>query len=388
MGFSQALSGINSAASNLDVLGNNIANSQTVGFKSSTVQFADVYANSKVGLGSRVAAIRQNFGAGNLETTNRSLDFAISGEGFFRFSQDGQIVYSRNGQLSMTPDGYLVNAQGARLMGQDGVLQIPAGSMAASPTGEIKAAFNLDARTALPATRPAFDKADPLSYDYANTATVFDSLGNTHTVTMYFVKTAETSGGGTAWEVYADFDGTLAPETATVPFDSNGVLSGYAPSAFTYTPGMGAAPMSVTLNLAGTTQFGNESSVASLNQNGYSAGSLVGFAIEKDGTVVCKYSNEQKNPVGAVQLANFRSPEGLQAAGDNVWVETAASGQPLLGTAGSDQYGTIETGVVEASNVDLTRELVNLIVAQRTYQANAQTIKTQDEVLQQAVNLR
>lgn len=387
MSFSQALSGLNAASSNLKVMGNNIANSQTVGFKSSSAQFADVYANSKVGLGTRVAAVLQNFTAGNLESTNRSLDLAISGDGFFRFNQDGQVVYSRNGQLNLTPEGYLENAQGARLVGQAGILQVPAEGMTSSATTLIQGSFNLDARTELPATRPAFSPTDASSYDYANTATVFDSLGNPHTVTSYFIKSAEAAASST-WTVRAAVNGTVSPETQTARFDTSGVLAGYTPSAFTYTPGRGAAPMSITLDLKGTTQFGNESSVATLTQNGFTAGSLVGFSIDSNGNIVGKYSNEQKQTIGVIQLASFRNPEGLMPVGDNAWAETTASGQPLVGQAGSGQYGSIESGVVETSNVDLTRELVNLIIAQRNFQANAQTIKTQDEVLQQAVNLR
>jgi len=387
MSFSQALSGLNAASNNLKVMGNNIANSQTVGFKSSSMQFADVYANSKVGLGTRVSAVLQSFTAGNLESTNRSMDLAISGDGFLRFNQSGQVVYSRNGQLNLTPEGYLVNGQGARLMGENGILQVPAEGMTSSATTQVEGSFNLDARTAVPAARPAFSPTDASSYDYANTATVFDSLGNPHTMTTYFIKTAEAATGST-WTVRAAVDGTLSPQTQAASFNTSGVLAGYAASAFTYSPGRGAADMSITLDLTGTTQFGNESSVATLNQNGYTAGSLVGFTIDKSGSIIGNYSNEQKQTIGVIQLASFRNPEGLMPVGNNAWAETTASGQPLVGQAGTGQYGSIESGVVETSNVDLTRELVNLIIAQRTFQANAQTIKTQDEVLQQAVNLR
>ncbi|WKN24272.1 flagellar hook protein FlgE [Azotobacter vinelandii] len=381
MGFSQALSGLNAASSNLNVVSNNIANSQTVGFKSSTTQFADVYASSRVGLGVQVAGVVQNFTSGNLETTDRSLDLAISGSGFFRFEQAGQVVYSRNGQLTLTPEGYLQNAQGARLLGSNGAIQIPADGLQAQPTTEFDATLNLDSGSDV--ITAAFDATDENTYSYANTATVFDSLGNSHELTLYFTKT-----GTNEWAVNAALDGAVSASAAqALEFTTSGLLDGYTPTSFDFAMTNGAADISFELDLTGSTQFGNDFEVSSLDQDGYTAGSLVGFTIEENGNVVGNYSNEQSLVVGQIQLATFRSPEGLQPVGDNAWVETAASGQPLVGTAGSGQFGSLESGVVEASNVDLTKELVNLIIAQRNFQANAQSVSTQSEVLEQAVNL-
>ncbi|MCM2330093.1 flagellar hook protein FlgE [Geopseudomonas sagittaria] len=395
MGFSQALSGLNAASKNLDVMGNNIANAQTVGYKSASMQFADVYAGAKVGLGVSVAAIQQNFKDGNLEATGRNLDLAISGGGFLRFDQGEQIIYARNGQLTMTPDGFLENAQGGRLTGYPGAagsggqlqqLNVSAAGLPAKATGEVKATMNLNAGMATldPA---AFDPLKPATYSYANGATVFDSQGTAQTLTLYFIKT-----GVNTWEVKA---GRSTPEgqqfsETDIPlaFDSNGLLvAGYEPGNVTFALDNGANNLDFKLNLTGSTQFANEFELGSLTQDGYTSGSLTGISVDKKGQVIGNYSNERTLVLGTIAMANFRNPEGLTPVGGG-WVETADSGQVLIGEAGTGLFGSVEAGVIETSNVDLTKELVNLIIAQRNFQANAQTIKLQDEVLQQAVNLR
>jgi len=396
MGFSQALSGLNAASTNLDVVGNNLANSQTVGFKGSSVQFADVYTGALAGQGTRVAAVLQDFSDGTLESTGRTLDLGINGSGFFRFTQGGEVLYSRNGQLTLTREGYLENAQGARLTGfpagvgtggQPEILQVPAGAMAATPTTEVEASFNLDTTVdIIDRATTAFSATDADSYSYANTGTAYDSLGVQHTMTTYFTKTADNT-----WEVRVALDGT--EDTVNVGqliFNTNGTLDAASSSFPTYafTPGGGADPLNFTIDFDGSTQFGNDFNLDSLNQNGYAAGALVGIGFDEAGNIVGNYANEQSQLLGTVALANFRNPEGLSPRGDNAWVETGSSGQPLVGLSGIGQFGTLESKTVEVSNVDMTRELVDLIVAQRNYQANTQTIKVQDEVLQTAVNLR
>ncbi|MFP1682502.1 flagellar hook protein FlgE [Alloalcanivorax sp. C16-1] len=396
MGFSQALSGLNAAATNLDVVGNNIANSQTVGFKGSGAQFADVYTGALAGQGVRVAAVLQDFSNGTLESTGRNLDLGINGGGFFRFQQGEQIVYSRNGQFSLTADGYLENAQGARLTGfpagvgsggQPEVLQVPAGSMPAMPTSAVQASFNLDATSdSVDRATVPFDAADADSYTYANTGTAYDSLGVQRTMTTYFTKT-----GDNTWEVRVSVDGN--PDNANVGqlvFNGNGTLDEAASDYGNYgfTPGGGADALNFSLDFDGTTQFGQDFALDSLTQNGYTAGALVGVTFDEVGNIIGNYSNEKSQVLGTIALANFRNPEGLDMVGDNAWVESGASGQALLGLAGEGQFGSLEPGTLENSNVDLTSELVDLIVAQRNYQANTQTIKVQDEVLQSAVNLR
>lgn len=394
MSFSQALSGLRAAATNLSVVGNNIANAQTVGFKSSGVQFADVYANSQGGLGTRVSDIVQNFNEGNLETTNRNMDLAITGNGFFRFMAGDEVMYSRNGQLTMTNDGFLVNAQGARLTGypagaaigsQPQELRIPSGGLQAQPTNEIGASFNLDARSNnLDRAAQPFDRNDPDSYHYANTVSVYDSLGRQYSALMYFSKV-----GDNQWEVRLSRNGELAPEVGEMTFDNNGLLQGTnGLDGFSFTPGGGADVMNVAFNVEGTTQFANEFELNNLQQDGYTSGTLVRVAIDEQGNIIGTYTNEQSQTLGTIALASFRNMEGLRAIGDNGWLETADSGAPIIGLAGEGQFGSIASGVVEQSNVDLTQELVALIIAQRNYQANAQSIKTQDEVLQATVNLR
>ncbi|MDT8399364.1 MAG: flagellar hook protein FlgE [Pseudomonadales bacterium] len=390
MGFSQALSGLNSAATNIDVIGNNIANSQTVGFKGSRTMFADVFAGAEVGLGTRVTAVLQDFSAGTLESTNRSLDLAITGSGFFRFSQEGQVMFSRNGQLTLSSDGFLVNPQGARLTGLPGAggggnpveLQVPSGALPAKATTAIDVLFNLDGReTAIAAP---FDPNDASTYSFTNNVTIFDSLGNDHTVTQYFIKTADN-----VWDVRLSREGELAPEIGNVTFDTQGLLATTTNlGSFTFVPGNGVANLDIAMSLAGSTQFGNEFELSSLSQDGFRSGSLLGVSIEENGNVVGNYSNEQTQILGTIVLANFANPEGLESVGENAWIETGTSGAALLGEAGIGLFGTIQSGVTESSNVDLTQELINLIIAQRNFQANSQTIQVQDEVLQDAVNLR
>lgn len=408
MGFSQALSGLNAAANSLDVLGNNIANSQTVGYKSGSAQFADVFANSQVGLGTQVSAVLQNFNSGNLETTNRGLDLGISGQGFFRMEQGGQVVYSRNGQLTLTPDGYLQNASGARVMGygvdadgtvqaggQPQIIQVGADEMPASATTEVNTTFNLDSRTeageelnSVTLTDTAGADAE-VDYHYSNNFTAYDSLGNARNVTIYYQKT-----GPNAWQATAAMDGKVLDQPMALEFNQNGQLvtpaDGRFQLDFASADFLDGAPadMSLSLDVTGSTQFGNNASTSSLTQNGYTSGALVGITVEDDGTVMRNYANEQSRPAGQIALANFRNPEGLKPTGDNAWVATDASGQEMVGAAGTGMLGGIEAGTVETSNVDMARELVNMIVTQRAYQANSQTIKTQDEVLQTAINLR
>lgn len=394
MGFSQALSGLNAAATNLDVIGNNIANSQTVGFKGSRTQFADVFASSQVGLGTRVAAIIQDFSTGTLESTGRAMDLAIDGDGFFRMIHNDQVIYSRNGQLTVNAEGYIVNAQGARLTGYPaGVLsggsleelRVPSAALQANPTSSVEATFNLDGR--VEAIAAAFDPTDPDTYNYANNITLYDSQGNAHNATLYFTKT-----GDNTWDVHMgvpDQAGVLQMQGPyNMTFDNNGINTTAAPANFTFTVSGAVDPIALELDLGDTTQFGDDFDLTAAHQDGYASGALVGIAIDKQGRIIGNYSNEQSQELGTIALARFTNMEGLKPNGDNAWIETTESGQPLLGAPGAGQFGRIESGTVETSNVELTKQLVDLIIAQRTYQANSQTVKVQDEVLQTAVNMR
>jgi flagellar hook protein FlgE len=408
MSFSQALSGINAQQEKLGAIGNNIANSQTVGFKSSDVQFADVFAQSRIGLGTKVSATQQDFSQGNIESSGRSMDLAIAGEGFFRFQQtSGEVGYSRNGQLTMTAGGDLVNAQGAQIMGYsadaDGNVQpggevepitIDAEDLPANATTELDIALNLDAGEEGLAPGD-FDSTDPATYSYSTNATVYDSQGNGRNLSLYFIKD---EGSTNQWSVKGKLSG--GPDDAQVydgldlgalAFNQDGTLNAdnSTPIAIN-TDEFGAGPfeaLNVTPNFAGTSQFANDSTVNDLTQDGYTSGSLVGTTIQEDGTVMRNYSNEQSRAAGQVSLVSFRNPEGLKPEGDNLWSATGASGQELVGVPGTGQRGLIEPGAVETSNVDMASELVDMIVSQRAYQANSQTISTQDELLQTIINL-
>ncbi|SFB22219.1 flagellar hook protein FlgE [Collimonas sp. OK607] len=401
MGFQQGVSGLNASSSNLDVIGNNVANSGTVGFKAGSVLFADVYAGSRVGLGTQVAGVSQNFTQGAVQTSTRALDVAITnGDGFFRLaSPSGEVSYSRNGQFNIDKDNYIVNSGGLRLTGyQVGAngsiaggspapLQLPATAMTPNATTKINAQYNIDSRSTVPATA-TFDATDSTSFNYQNAVTGYDSLGNPHEITNFFVKTAANS-----WDVYQTVDGGASSNIGSLVFDAtgtlktpaNGIITPPAPTTLTN----GANPLNFTINLTGTTQFGNDNAVAKQTQDGYTSGTLTAFAINPNGTVTGKYSNEQTKTLGQIVLTSFANPDGLKSQGGNVWSETAASGQPLVGTAGAGtKVGSLTSGALESSNVDLTAELVNMIIAQRTYQANAQTVKTQDQVMQTLVSMR
>jgi flagellar hook protein FlgE len=424
MGFQQGLSGLNASSKSLDTIGNNIANSGTVGYKAGSTQFADVFAASlngagaaPIGLGSRVSTIVQQFTQGNISVTNNPLDIAINGGGFFQVD-DGQggTQYSRNGQFQLDKNGFIVNAQGLQLKGimaVNGVVSPgspnvplrlfdPSQSLTGSPqatgtsTGAtgVQANINLDSR--LPAIALPFNYADPTTYNQSTAVTTYDSLGNPHTYSLYFVKTA-----ANAWDVYA----TVTNPAGAVPtfqnlgaagslaFNTSGQLTS-GPIAATVTDAdLGYAgavlPMAFNLNFSGSTQFGSSFAVNTLLQDGYAAGTLAGFQIGNDGTVLGNYTNGQSQVVGQAVLATFRNPQGLQPLGNNVWAQTPDSGESILGTPGSSgQFGVLQSAALEDANVDLTAELVSMITQQRVYQANAQTIKTQDSILQTLVNLR
>jgi flagellar hook protein FlgE len=406
MAFSQGISGLSVAAANLDVIGNNIANSGTVGFKSAAATFQDVYAGSRVGLGAAVSGVVQNFTQGTTQSSSRPYDVAIlNGDGFFRMaSASGEVLYSRNGQFTPDKDGYIVNAQGLRLTGygvnaSGGIsggtpspIQIPTAPMTPKATTAVTTEFNLDARLATP-TKTPFNTADSDTFNYSNAVgPIYDSLGNPHDVAVYFVKNPTPVN---TWSVYGSSDGAplnAGAALSTLTFDSSGKMTAPASGQLNIGPltfTNGAAPLSATVDLTGTTQFGAANAMNKLDQDGYRSGELTSFSINPDGTITGKFSNEQTQLLGQVVLSSFANPNGLEPKGNNVWSETQASGAALTGTPGEGtKLGSLQAGALESSNVDLTAELVNLIVAQRNYQANAQTVKTQDQVMQTLMNIR
>ncbi|MES0530927.1 flagellar hook protein FlgE [Citrobacter portucalensis] len=430
MAFSQAVSGLNAAATNLDVIGNNIANSATYGFKSGTASFADMFAGSKVGLGVKVAGITQDFTDGTTTNTGRGLDVAISQNGFFRMvDSNGSVFYSRNGQFKLDENRNIVNMQGLQLTGypatgtpptvQQGAnpapITIPNTLMAAKSTTTASMQVNLNSTDKVP-TKTPFNPSDAVSYNKKGSVTVFDSQGNAHDMNIFYVKT-----GPNKWDVYtqdASVTGSVASKNAVMNFSANGTLTSvnnYVAGTVPVDPAdpdgpkipvegpanaqpqiqistgtiNGAVPANFSLSFLNSMQQNTgANNIVATNQNGYKPGDLVSYQINNDGTVVGNYSNEQQQVLGQIVLANFANNEGLASQGDNVWAATQASGVALLGTAGEGNFGKLTNGALEASNVDLSKELVNMIVAQRNYQSNAQTIKTQDQILNTLVNLR
>jgi len=419
MSFQQGLSGLNATSKNLEIIGNNIANANTFGSKASRAEFSDVYAaalngagTNTVGIGTRLAAVAQQFTQGSITTTDNPMDLAINGAGFFQVSDGANpTTYTRNGQFKVDRNGFIVNNAQQQLMGyaadargviqpgQAVPLQLPTGGVAPSITTKINVEMNLDSRKA--ATAPAaggIDFANADTYNNATSLTVYDLQGQPVALTYYFQKTAADN-----WNVYAtangspvvDSGGNVAPIT-TLTFAANGSAptSPTAPVAFdvpatTNSTGGATLPIAgVLFDVSKATQFGSAFGVTDMKQDGYAAGLLTGIAVENNGIITARYSNGQSRPAGQIEFANFRNPQGLQPVGDNAWARTFASGEPVTGVPGDGNLGVLQSGALEESNVDLTGELVNMITAQRIYQANAQTIKTQDQVLQTLVNLR
>jgi flagellar hook protein FlgE len=416
MSFQQGLSGLNAASKQLEVIGNNVSNANTVGFKQSRAEFADVFANSitggggsQIGIGTKLATVAQQFTQGNITSTNNSLDIAINGNGFFRMSNNGSITYSRNGQFQLDRFGYIVDSANKRLTGYAADvngniltgaavdLQINTADIQPVATTEIEGTINLDSRNNPMPAVPAFDPTDPTTYNNSTAVTVYDSLGNSHTLQNFFRKTAANE-----WAVYTTVDGVSTPAlpatTAVMTFTGTGVSPTIVPAlpSITFTPlnteatpaPNGAADVTTTIDFSKSTQFGSAFSINSLSQDGFTSGRLSGFNTSTDGTIVGRYSNGQSKNLGRVVLSSFTNPNGLQSLGGNAWAVSASSGPDLTGTPGTGLLGVLQSSAVEDSNVDLTAELVNMITAQRVYQANAQTIKTQDQVLQTLVNLR
>jgi len=402
MGFQQALSGLNAAAKNLDVIGNNVANTNTVGFKGAQAQFADVFASSlsgaggtQIGIGTQIATVSQQFTQGNITVTNNALDLAVNGKGFFRMSQNGAITYTRNGQFQLDKDGFVVNSKGLRLTGYQaaggvilpgnlGDLQISAADLLPKSTANATVGANLSSADPVKPIA-SFNPLLPATFNFSTATTIYDSLGQSHNMTLYFNKTAANT-----WGVSTYVDGAAtAGGVSVLTFNTNGSFLGVTNPTQSATLVNGAAtPLAVTLNYAQMTQFGSAFGVNTLNQDGYASGRLNGFNIGADGVILGRYSNGQSQSLGQVALANFVNPQGLQPLGNNQFGDTPTSGAPLVGTPNSASLGVLQSAAVEDSNVDLTAELVNMITAQRVYQANAQTIKTQDQVLQTLVNLR
>lgn len=425
MPLNTAISGINAATTDLGVIGNNIANASTTGFKSSRALFADVYATSLLGgsgnepgQGVTVAGVTQRFGQGNISATGNALDLAISGNGFFQLSGDGgAIEYTRSGAFQVDRLGFISSPSGLRLQGfqvdqtgeltgQVGDLRIDTSLVSPEPTANVTFTTNLDSRDspsgtgfadngpydafAAPPTAP-----DPADYSATTSTTIYDSLGNPHTLSLYYVKTATPN----SWEVYTLIDGqsqnTGTP--VTLQFTSNGRFdpasaTDIAIAGWTPVDGAGAAngaaAQDFTIDLRDTSQFGAAFAVSSIRQDGFAAGQLRGIEIDESGVTFARFTNGVSRPLGQIALANFANINGLQPVGDTNWVETFASGAAAEGAPGTVGLGSIQSSALESSNVEITEQLVSLIVAQRNFQANAEVIQSVDAITQTVINLR
>lgn len=412
MGFQYGLSGMNAASKNLDVIGNNVANANTTGFKSSRTEFTQMFgsalgssSNTVSGQGVSVGAISQQFLQGNVSATGNALDVAINGNGFLQLElADGTTAFTRAGNLQIDKDGQLVNRQGAKVMGfetdpatGDVISRTPAAvtvpidkGILGQKTSAITAKVNLDAAA------PSYVTATntPAYSTYSSSFDVYNSQGEAIPVNLFFVKSA--AGTPNSWAVHYQVDNSTPFAIAagnllsTVTFKNDGSFD-------TATPALPTIPfkeaddltiINTTVDLKGLTQLASRFSVSKLSQDGYASGDLNSVSIEPDGTVLARYSNGLSLSQGQLVLAKFNNSQGLASSTGGNWIQTPTSGEPVTGTPSSGNFGSLQSGSLEESNVDLTAELVNMMTAQRSYQANAQTLKTQDQVMSTLVNLR
>jgi flagellar hook protein FlgE len=417
--------GLRAHSDAINVVGDNIANVNSVGFKRSRAVFEDILGRSiassasmpSAGAGARLAQIQQMWAQGALLTTESPTDLAISGDGFFivRGNANGAVgsFYTRAGQFTMNTDGYLQNPNGLILQGYGvdargniqstvGDLKINPGTIAATTTTRVDLAANLDANAPI----RTWDPADPSgSSNFSTNVTVYDSLGNARPVTVYFVKTADN-----VWDWHAMVDGAdyaggtpgvpVEGASGTLTFTTDGQLDTETAGASAWdfrgaTPGQTITfdfGTSVTTDggtgLDATTQFGSPSTVTGISQDGYGAGSIAAVAIDSEGIVTGVFSNGQRRTLGQVAIADFQSVDGLSRAGEGLWSETRESSQPLIGPPQTGGRGAIVSAALEQSNVDIGREFVDLIAYQRGFQANSKIIQTADEMYGELVNLK
>jgi len=389
MSFNIALSGINAINTELNTISNNIANSGTYGFKSSRANFASMYAGTQP-TGTEVSSLTQSIDSGGgVLTTGRGMDASIQGRGFF-VTRDtlGAEVYTRVGIFEADKNGYIVDSFGRRVQGYAAVpgtntlgamgdLQVATGQIPAQASTTLQYVGNLSADWTTPSVAP-FDATDPQSFNGSLVSVVHDSLGLQHSVTQYFVKSAVNQ-----VTVHYSFDGVTQPSTTVLDFGTDGQLvtpAGAVALAFGTPPG--AAPLSIDISYAGTTQTAGEATTSTNTANGYASGTFLGVQLASDGSVLAQYSNGQKQSIGTIAIATFPAEQQLMSISDTAWTTTSESGTPLYSTPGSGMAGKLTPGSLEQSNVDMTAELVNLMSAQRNYQANTKVISAQNEMMQ------
>ena len=396
MSFNIALSGLDATNTELNTISHNIANASTYGFKSARTEFAAVYNGMQPG-GVEVAAISQNFDTNGLVTsTGRAMDLAINGGGFFVTKDSaGQTLYTRSGVFNTDKDNYVMSNTGAKLQGYSvdgnnnlltgvtGDIKISTSSLAAQATNQMEFVANFDATNeAIDTSAIAFDSENTNSFHSSYTTKVFDSQGKPHTVTQYFTKTSDNT-----WEVNTLADGNKTPiSSINMTFNPDGSLVSPVNAYNVSFPAAGANTINIDIDLSGSTQFGTEFSVSTNNPNGYTSGELAGVRVEDNGMVYATYTNGQSQLQGQLVLADFANPQGLSKLSGTAWTQSFSSGAPVIGVPGAGTLAGLTSGSLEQSNVDLTSELVNLMTAQRNYQANATTISTNDKLTQALFN--
>ena len=396
MSFNIALSGLDATNTDLNTISHNIANASTTGFKGARTEFSAVYNGMQPG-GVEVASISQNFDKnGSISGTGRPMDLAINGTGFFVTKDStGQTQYTRAGVFNRDKDNFLVSNTGAKLQGYSvdgnnnlltgasGDIKLSTSSLAAKATTSMDFVANFDASAEqVDQTVNPFDPNNTNSFNSSYSTKVYDSLGNEHNVNQYFTKT-----GPNTWQVNVQVDGAATPSaTIAMNFNSDGSLqTPTAPYSVAF-PAAGAQPMNIQVDLSGSTQFGAAFGVSTNSHNGYTSGELVGARVEDSGRVYATYTNGQSRLQGQVVLADFANPQGLVKVNGTAWTQSFSSGAPIVGVPGTGTLGDLSPGALEGSNVDLTSELVNLMTAQRNYQANAKTISTNDKLTQALFN--
>jgi flagellar hook protein FlgE len=404
MSFNVALTGLNAATQDLSVVSNNLANATTTGFKSSRAEFGDIYAatqtgvsSTAVGNGVSVQEVAQQFSQGNVETTGNSLDLAINGNGFFTVSNNGALSYTRDGEFQLNNAGQVVTATGGALQvyaplptggfntGGLSDLTLTTNESAPQATANASVTATLPANATPPVTTP-FSPTDPTTYTDTTSMTVYDSLGAAHTASLYFIKGAAAND----WSVQTYVDGNAVGTPQDLQYSSSGVLTTPANGQVAlgpYTPATGAADMNLNFSFANTQQTGDTFAVTAVQQDGFTTGTLTGINIDSTGVVQASFTNGRSVDLGQVAMANFANNQGLQQNGNASWTATTASGSVVQGIAGGSGFGNIQSGALEESNVDTTAALVDMITAQRDFQANAQMIQTQDQITQTVITV-
>lgn len=417
MSFYTSLSGLQAAQTDMSTISHNLANVSTNGFKKSRTDFGDVIASSLssdpeklVGSGVVVKRNVQQFGEGNLTTTSSSLDLAVSGDGFFAVKTSGAtptLSYTRNGAFQVDQNHYITDAQGSFLQaypvdsegnitatGADGLqkVQLPVSSGSPVATTSVQLKLNLSSTSTSPTG--TFDRSNASTFNNSTATTIYDANGNAETLTNYYVKGATDSNGNTDWTVHS-FVGdqeltTGGTKGSTLAFNSAGQMT--SPTAAiqfdSFQPSGAPAAQSISFDFSGSSQFSSAFSVASRTQDGKPAGELSGVSVDANGLITASFTNGDNQKLGVVALANFTNSAGLKQTGDSYWQATGVSGSPIMGSANESSFGNLMTGTLEGSNVDTTEELVNLIAAQRNFQANAKALDTQNQISETIFNIR